>query len=151
MKCLSLQVFIVIVRVTFKGGEGSLLSVLLLVLQLLMVSFCFAGFFPQQKVECRWQESKFVHMGECYVPSSVVTFRFFVLSNHFPSVSPCSGVPWMQKTHLLKTQSSKALPYKSGTGPHIAIHAMPTARDFSLAHFCPSGPFTCIISETSPE
>ena len=28
---------------------------------------------------------------------------------------------------------------------------MLTARDFFLAYFCPSGPFTCIFSKTSPD
>ena len=33
----------------------------------------------------------------------------------------------------------------------IAIHATLTARDFFLANFYSSGPFTCIFSKTSPE
>ena len=33
----------------------------------------------------------------------------------------------------------------------IAMYAMPTAKDFFLANFYPSGPFTCIFSKTSPE
>ncbi|WP_419611808.1 hypothetical protein, partial [Thiolapillus sp.] len=34
---------------------------------------------------------------------------------------------------------------------YIAIHATLTARDFFLAYFYPSGPFTCIFSKTSPD
>ena len=39
----------------------------------------------------------------------------------------------------------KVLPFKPGVGPNIALHATPTARDFFLGNFCPSGPFTCIF------
>ena len=56
------------------------------------------------------------------------------------------------RSHLLrKTQSSKVLPLKPGVGQYIAMHATATARDFFLANFYPSGPFTCIFSKTSPE
>ena len=43
------------------------------------------------------------------------------------------------------------LPLKPGVGQYIAIHAMLTARDFFLAYFYSSGPFTCIFSKTSPD
>ena len=68
-------------------------------------------------------------------------------------VLPRKGVLRTQKlkTHLLRTQSSKILPFKPGAGPYVAIYAAPTARDFFLASFYPSGPFTCIFSKTSPE
>ena len=33
----------------------------------------------------------------------------------------------------------------------IAVHAALTARDFFLAYFYPSGPFSCIVSKTSPD
>ena len=46
------------------------------------------------------------------------------------------------KTHLLRTKSLKVLPCKSGAGPYIAMHATPSATDFFLANFYPSGPFT---------
>ena len=36
-------------------------------------------------------------------------------------------------------------------GQYIAMHATLTARNFFLANFYPSGPFTCIFSKTSPE
>ena len=54
------------------------------------------------------------------------------------------------KSHLLRTQSSKVLPLKLGIGQYIAIHATPTARDFLLGCFYPSGPFTCIFPKPIP-
>ena len=45
----------------------------------------------------------------------------------------------------------KRSPLKPGVGQHIATHATLTARDFFLAYFYPSGPFTCIFSKTSPD
>ena len=73
------------------------------------------------------------------------------------------------KSHLVRTQSLNVLPLKlvswcfepsqpqritlplkPGVGQHIAIHALLTARDFFLAYFYPSSPFTCIFSKTSP-
>ena len=58
-----------------------------------------------------------------------------------------SGELWTRKlkSHLLRTQSLKILPLKPGVGQYIAIHATPTARDFFLANFYPSGPLTCIF------
>ena len=53
------------------------------------------------------------------------------------------------KSHLVRMQSLNVLPLKPGIGQHIAIHAILTARDFYLAYFYPSGPFTCIFSKTS--
>ena len=46
---------------------------------------------------------------------------------------------------LVRTQSLNVLPLKSGVGQYIAIHATLTARDFFLAYFYPSNPFTCIF------
>ena len=54
------------------------------------------------------------------------------------------------KTHLLRTQSLKVFPLKPGVGPYIAIHATLTARDFFLANFYLSGPFTCIFPKPLP-
>ena len=64
-----------------------------------------------------------------------------------PPPPPCSGELWTQKlkSHLVRTQSLNVLPLKTGVGRYIAIHATLTARDFSLAYFYPSGPFTCIV------
>ena len=55
------------------------------------------------------------------------------------------------KSHLMRTQSLNVLPLKPGVGQYIAIHATLTARDFFLAYFYTSGPFTCIFSKTSPK
>ena len=53
---------------------------------------------------------------------------------------------------LRRTRSSKVLPLKPGVGQYRAMHATPAARDFLLAHFYPSGPFTCIFfPKKSPE
>ena len=49
------------------------------------------------------------------------------------------------KSHLLRTQSLKVLPLKPGVGQYIAIYVKHTARDFFLANFYPSGPFTCVV------
>ena len=55
------------------------------------------------------------------------------------------------KSHLVRTQSLNILPLNSGVGQYIAIHATLTARDFFLAYFYTSGPFTCMFSKTSPD
>ena len=54
------------------------------------------------------------------------------------------------KSHLVRTQSLNVLPFKPGVGQYIAIHSTLTAREFFLAYFYPSSPFTCIFSKTSP-
>ena len=51
---------------------------------------------------------------------------------------------------LVRTQSLNALPLKPGVGQYIAIHATLTARNFFLAYFYPSGPFTCIFTKPLP-
>ena len=58
-----------------------------------------------------------------------------------------SGELRMQKLkpHLVRTQSLNVLPLKPGVGQYIAIHATLTDRNFFLAYFYPSGPFTCIF------
>ena len=69
-------------------------------------------------------------------------------------VSECrSGELRMQKlkSYLVRTQSLNVIPVKPGVGQYIAIHATLTARDFFLAYFYTSGPFTCIFSKTSPD
>ena len=55
------------------------------------------------------------------------------------------------KFHLMRTQSLNVLPLKPGVGQYIAVHGTLTARDFFLAYFYTSGPFTCIFSKTSPD
>ena len=47
--------------------------------------------------------------------------------------------------------SLKVPSFKPRAGWYILRHAMPAARDFSLANFYPSSPFTCIFSKTSPK
>ena len=49
------------------------------------------------------------------------------------------------KSYLMSAQSLKVLPLKPGVGQYTAMHATLTARDFFLANFYPSGPFTCIF------
>ena len=68
-------------------------------------------------------------------------------------VRPRSGELRTQKlkSQLVRTQSLNVLPLKPGVGQYTAIHATLTARDFFLAYFYPSGPFTCIFSKTSPD
>ena len=51
----------------------------------------------------------------------------------------------------LRTCSFKVLRLKPGVGHYIAMHATLSARDFFLATFYPSGPFTCSFSKTSPK
>ena len=60
---------------------------------------------------------------------------------------PCSGELQTQKleSHLVRTQSLNVLPFNPGVGQYVSIHAMLTARDFFLAYFYPSSPFTCIF------
>ena len=53
------------------------------------------------------------------------------------------------KSHLVRTQSLNDLPLKPGVGQYIAIHATLTARDFFLAYFYPSGPFTRTFPDLS--
>ena len=54
------------------------------------------------------------------------------------------------KSYLTRTQSLKVLPLKLGVGQDIAMHDTLIVRDFFLANFYPSGPFTCIFSKTVP-
>ena len=49
----------------------------------------------------------------------------------------------------MRSQSLKVLPLKPEVGQYIAMHAALTARDFFLANFYPSGPFTCIFQNLS--
>ena len=52
------------------------------------------------------------------------------------------------KSQLVRLQSLNVLPLKPGVGQYIAIYAMFTAKDFFLAYFYPSSPFTCTFSKT---
>ena len=51
------------------------------------------------------------------------------------------------KSHLVRTQSINVLSLKPWVGQYIAIHATLTAKEFFLAYFYASGPFTCISSQ----
>ena len=77
---------------------------------------------------------------------STVSFELLIL------LLPCSGELQMQKlkSHLVSTQSLKVLHLTPGVGQYIAMHATLTTRDFFLANFYASGPFTCIFPQTSP-
>ena len=78
---------------------------------------------------------------------------FFQNRSRFFSVlavaNPRSGELRTQKlkSHLVRTHSLNVLPLKTGAGQYIATHTTITARDFLLANFYPSGPFTCIFSQ----
>ena len=50
------------------------------------------------------------------------------------------------KSHLVRTQSLNVLPLKPGVSQYPTL----TARDFFLAYFYPSGPFTCIFPKPLP-
>ena len=54
------------------------------------------------------------------------------------------------KPHLVRTQSLNVLPFKPGVGQYIAIHAMLTPKEFFLAYFYHSSPFTCIFPKPLP-
>ena len=70
-----------------------------------------------------------------------------------PTARPRSGELRTQKlkSHPVKPKSLNFLPLKPGVDKYIAIHATLTARDFFLAYSYPSGPFTRIFSNTSPD
>ena len=54
------------------------------------------------------------------------------------------------KSHLIRTQSLNVLPLKPGVGQYTAMPTTHTAKDFFLANFYPSGPFTCIFPKHLP-
>ena len=78
-----------------------------------------------------------------------IFFRVVTDMYHISSGLPRCGELRTQKlkSNLMRTQSLKVLPLKPGVGQYIAVHATLTARDFFLANFYPSGPFTCIFSK----
>ena len=63
------------------------------------------------------------------------------------AINPRSGELRTQKlkSHLVRTKSVNVFPLKPGVGQYMTIHATLTARDFFLAYFYPSDPFTCIF------
>ena len=91
--------------------------------------------------------------GRC--PRRTLIGCVYTYSLFWCSITICSFPEWelrMQKlkSRLVRTQSLKVLPLKPRVGKYIAIHATLTARDFFLAYFHPSFPFTCNFSKTSP-
>ena len=107
----------------------------------------------------RWNKyMKPINGNICTFPTYLGQHFIFILSpvnniRHQTSHVPRSGELRTQKlkSHLVRTQSLNVLPLKPGVGQNIAIHATLTARDFFLAYFYTSGPFTCIFSKTSPD
>ena len=90
-----------------------------------------------------------------YLPGTFIFLYIYIFfTNLLPSFSlhPRSGELRTQKlkSHLVRTQSLNVLPLKPGVGQNIAIQATLTARDFFLAYFYPSGPFTCIFPKPLP-
>ena len=76
------------------------------------------------------------------------TPSLFPLSTLFNApAQPRSGKLWTQKlkSHLMRTQNLKVLHWKPGVGQYITMHATFTARDFFLANFYHSDPFTFIF------
>ena len=84
---------------------------------------------------------------------TIIMFVWWLCMLTIMHAKPRSGELRTQKlkSHLVRTQSLNILPLKPGVGQYIAIHATLTARDFFLAYFYTSGPFTCIFSKTSPD
>ena len=56
---------------------------------------------------------------------------------------------WELQTQIKVPKSLKVLPLKPRVGQYIGTHATLTAKDFFLANFSSSGPFSCIFSKTS--
>ena len=77
---------------------------------------------------------------------------FCAICHYLPWSVPRSGELRTQKlkSHLVRTQSLNVLSLKPGEGQYMAIHATLTSRDFFLAYFYPSGPFTCIFPKPLP-
>ena len=55
------------------------------------------------------------------------------------------------QSHLVRTQSLNVLPLEPAVGQYTDIHATLTVRDFFLAYFYHSGPFTCIYFQISSD
>ena len=103
-------------------------------------------------------DSKSVWLPRCHFvlmpTASNQTLTFGTLFKHIsPLTSTLSWEPRTQKlkSHPMRTQSLKVLLFKPGVDQYFAVHAALTARDFFLANFDPSCPFTCIFSKTSPK
>ena len=77
----------------------------------------------------------------CFTPDSL----FDIQSPQWGAADTEIKVPSGENTEL------KRSPFKAWSRSAYAIHATLTFRDFFLAYFYPSGPFTCIFSKTSPD
>ena len=113
---------------------------------------CMYNFFSFQQ-GCYWRGQQFKNM--CLMLLYVCSVFMFRLTVDLTWVyfTPCSGELQMQKlkSHVLRTQSLKVLPFKPGIGQYKAIHASLTARDFSLGNFYPSSLLTFNFSRTSSQ
>ena len=100
-----------------------------------------------------WEPKKLLHLQLCLSPHFNCQDHCMHHGLAFEECPFCSrsGELRMQKlkSHLMKSQFLMVLPLKPGVGQYIAMHATHTARDFFLANFYPSSPFTCICSKTS--
>ena len=78
--------------------------------------------------------------------------RGLISASCVPSALPRSGElrTLKLKSHLVRTQSLNVLPLKPGVSQYLAIHATLTAKNFFLAYFYPSSPFTCIFPKPLP-
>ena len=109
------------------------------------------------KLECQKQPAQFsfainrldTYFCCCFYKQHCNTMLMSV--NRWLESLPLPAVLRTLKTHLVRTQSLKVLRLKPGAGPYMAKHATPTARDFFLANFYPSDPFTCIFVSRSWE
>ena len=62
----------------------------------------------------------------------------------------CLSVQYLILLWGIFLQSLNVLPLRPGVGQYTAMHATLTARDFFLAYFYTSGPFTCIFPKPFP-
>ena len=85
----------------------------------------------------------------CQDTESVYATLLYTCPYPLPGLSSGELRTQKLKSHLVRTQSLNVLPLKPGVGQYIATHGTLTARDFFLAYFYPSGPFTCIFPNVS--
>ena len=86
--------------------------------------------------------NSFTHSRTHKISTMIFFLSLLLLSSHWGAADAEIKVPSVERT-----QSLKVLPLKPGVGQYIVIHATLTARDFFLANFYPSGPFTCILKK----
>ena len=71
--------------------------------------------------------------------ASLYTYLYGFCFQHCSSEHKLSGI-------LLLVALTDCYTFELGAGPCTATHAAPTARNFFLANFYPSGPFTCFFT-----